>query len=304
MGPAGSAVTPVGPGPVTLQAPTVTVTGSIGAGLGIYPGQWWTPLGPLAFSPSVAVGDSEQTVTGNKTTYGRIYDFVMMEVWGGRKLEMQLYQRYRVTTDSTVAQPDPHESANHHHPAEPHRLPTHLYLADYLAAQLRTRSGINDPTLIANAGPWWTKQTYQGTLQWLMRWNQTFTTRTTATGTLEHAADYFAPDSNTGEYLQADHSKYSAYGEFQIRIYPLPEVSALYIYQTTGVTRWFGSGVGAFEAWEIQPAGGTIWRVGDKMYLDAQFTYDYLYCMSGSACSRHVESASAPVLHHESLGLW
>jgi hypothetical protein len=285
MGPAGSAVTPVGPGPVTLTSPTVTVTGSIGAGLGIYPGQWWTPLGPLAFSPSVAVGDSEQTVTGNKTTYGRIYDFVMMEVWGGRKLEMQLYQRYRFETVENGAQPSPHEDKTT--TILQNRIVYRPIFTSPITLLLNYGSdrGINDPTLIANAGPWWTKQTYQGTLQWLMRWNQTFTTRTTATQTLEHATDYFAPDSSSGEYLPADHSKYSTYGEFQIRIYPLPEVSALYIYQTTGVTRWFGSGAGSFEAWEIQPAGGTIWRVGDKMYLDAQFSYDYLGCMSGISCS-------------------
>jgi len=285
MGPAGSALTPIGPGPIILQAPTVAVTGSIGAGLGIYPGQWWTKLAPLALSPSVAVGDSEATETGKKTTYGRIYDFVVLEVWGGRRLEMQLYQRYRVTTASTEAQPDSHDTATS--TILQNRIVYRPIFTSPITLLLnygRDRN-VNDPTLISNAGPWSTKETYQSTLQWLMRWNQKFTTRTTATGTLEHAADFFAPDSLTGEYLPADHSKYSAYGEFQVRIYPLPEVSALYIYQTTGVTRWFGSGAGAFEAWEIQPAAGTIWRVGDKMYLDAQFSYDYLGCMSGIACS-------------------
>jgi len=76
------------------------------------------------------VGDSEETVTGKKTTYGPHLRLVVMEVWGGRKLEMQLYQRYRVTTVSTEVQPDSHETATKHHPAEPHRLPAHLYLAD------------------------------------------------------------------------------------------------------------------------------------------------------------------------------
>ncbi len=284
-GPAGSAFTPPGPGPGTIQAPTVTVTGSIGAGLGIYPGQWWAKLAPLALSPSVAVGDSEQSVAGVKTTYNRIYDFVVLEVWGGRKLEMQLYQRYRVTTTASVAQPDSHDSAT-----------TTILLNRIVYRPIFTSPvtlllnyegdrGVNDPTLIADAGPWWNKETYQSTLQWLMRWNQVFTTRSTATGTLEHTSDFFAQDPVTSEYQPADHSKYSTYGEFQIRIYPLADVSALYIYQTSGVSRWFGSGAGAYEAWEFEPAAGVIWRVGDKMYLDAQFSYDYLYCMSGTACA-------------------
>jgi hypothetical protein len=284
-GPAGSAITPVGPGPMTIQAPTVTVTGSIGAGLGIYPGQWWAKLAPLALSPSVAVGDSEQTAAGVKTTYSRIYDFVVMEVWGGRRLEMQLYQRYRITTTEDIAQPDPHESAST--TILQNRIVYRPIFTSPITLLLNYGHdrGLNNPAVLGNAGLWWDKETYQTTLQWLMRWGDKLTTRTTATGTLERTSDYFTQEGTSNVYLSADHSKYSAYGEFQFRIYPLPEVSALYIYQTTGVTRWFGSGAGAFEAWELLPAGGAIWRVGDKMYLDAQFSYDYLYCMSGTACT-------------------
>ncbi len=300
-GPAGSAITPVGPGPLILQAPTATVTGSIGAGLGIYPGQWWSKLAPLAFSPSVAVGDSEQTVTGSKTTYGRVYDFVVMEVWGGRKLEMQLYQRYRVTTSESDAQPEPYESAVT--TILQNRIvyrPIFTSPITLLLNYSRDR-GINDPTLISNAGPWWTKESYQSTLQWLMRWNQVFTTRSTATGTLERTSDSFAADANSGEYLPADHSKYSAYGEFQIRIYPLPEVSALYIYQTSGVMRWFGSGTGAFEAWEA-PAGRWCDMAHGRQAVSrrgAQLRLPWLY-VRHCVLSR-VEGASTPVLHHESV---
>ncbi len=210
---------------------------------------------------------------------------MVLEVWGGRKLEMQLYQRYRVTTTSTDAQPEPYESATT--TILQNRIVYRPIFTSPITLLLNYAKdrGINDPTLISNAGPWWTKESYQSTLQWLMRWNQTFTTRSTATGTLERTSDSFAAGADSGEYLPADHSKYSVYGEFQIRIYPLPEVSALYIYQTSGVARWFGSGVGAFEAWELLPAAGVIWRLGDKLYLDAQFSYDYLGCMSGIACA-------------------
>jgi hypothetical protein len=270
---------------MTIQAPTVTVTGSIGAGVGIYPGQWWPTLAPLAFSPSVAIGDSEQSVANLKTTYSRTYDFVGLEVWGGRKLEMQLYQRYRVTTTASDSEPNVHESEvdtilQNRIVYRPIFTSPIMLLLNYEGDRK-----LNDPTLIASAGPWSDKKTYLSELQWLMRWNQTFTTRSTAMGTLEQTADMYVLNSATSGYDASDHSLYSAYGEFQIRIYPLAEVSALYVYQTSGVKRWFGSGTGAYEAWELLPAAGVIWRMGDKAYLDGSFTYDYRYCMAGTACA-------------------
>jgi len=262
------------------------VTGSIGVGLGIYPGQWWAKLAPLALSPSVALGDSEQTVAHLKTTYGRIYDFVMMEVWGGRKLEMQLYQRYRVSTTASEAQPDIHENAIT--TISQNRIVYRPIFTSPITLLLNYEGdrNVNDPAVLPDAAPWADKETYLSTLQWLMRWNDKFTTRSTATGTLEHTTNtYTLVDSTTNRYEQTDHTLYSAYAEFQIRIYPLAEVSALYIYQTSGVKRWFGSGNGGYEAWEILPAAGVIWRMGDKAYLDGSFTYDYRYCMAGSACT-------------------
>jgi hypothetical protein len=279
-GPAGSAITPPGPGPIALQSPTRTVTGSVGGGLGIYPGQWWPKLGPLAFSPSVAVGDSEKSVNFLKTEYDRVYDFVGTEVWAGRKLEMTFYQRYRYSTTGS----DAHESASmtvlqNRIVYRPIFTSPITLLANYEGDRT-----LNDPSLIPSSAPWANKDTYQNTLQWLMRWSQLLTTRTTALGTLEHTSNTYMQDQN-GAYLSANHSKYSLGGEFQIRLYPLADVAALYIYQSTGFLRWFCSGDDAFQAWEIIPAAGVIWRLGDKIYLDGHFNYDYYHCMSGTTCS-------------------
>jgi hypothetical protein len=64
-------------------------------------------------------------------------------------------------------------------------------------------------------------------------------------------------------------------------------VSALYIYETTAFYRIFCSGDDSYQAWQFMPATGVIWRLGDKIYLDGHFNYDYLHCMSGAytACT-------------------
>jgi hypothetical protein len=278
--PAGAAFTPPGPGPLTLQGPTRTVTGSVGAGLGIYPGQWWPKLAALAFSPSVAVGDSEQSVDDLKTTYDRTYDFVILEVWAGRKLEMQLYQRYRYTTTGEDA----------HQNAVTTILQNRLVYRPIFTSPITLLVNYEgDRTLnLASLGGWADKQTYQNMLEWLMRWNQTLTTRTRALGSLERTSNFYTEVGDA--QIQSDHSKYSAGGELQFRLYPLAEVAALYIYQTTGVTRWFGTGTGAYEAWEIMPAAGVIWRMRDKIYLDARVNYDYLTCISAATACVPVSS--------------
>lgn len=291
---AGSAITPVGsggPGQSCWQGPLRSTTGSMGAALGIYPGQWWARLGPLALVPSVAVGDQEQSSDGVKTGYDRFYDYVISEVWAGRKLEVQLYQRYRLATTAA----DGHDNGSltilqNRIVYRPVFTSPITLLVNYEGDRLPI-----DPTQVTSDDPWMLKRTYQGTLQWLMRWNQLFTSRTQAIGSLERTSNYYTQDPNTKTYLAVDHAKYSGYGELELRFYPLPDVSALFIFQRTGVTRWHCAGSDAFEAWEFIPAAGLIWRVGDKMYLDGRVSYDQLYCMSGAATAC---SNSATILPH------
>jgi hypothetical protein len=272
-----------------LQSPTRTVTGTIGGALGIYPGQWWPKLGPLAFSPSIAVGDSEKSVDFVKTEYGRVYDFVGSEVWAGRKLELSFYQRYRYT----LAGFDAHESDST--TVLQNRI---VYRPIFTSPITLLANYEGDRKLnvdIPNAGPWSNKSTYQNTLEWLNRWSQVFTTRTRAYGNLEHTTNTYTSSTDSSlvtTYTPSNHDKYSLGGEVQFRFYPLADVSALYIYATTTFYRIFCNGGelssnDSFQAWQLFPATGVIWRLGDKIYLDGHFNYDYLHCMSGAytACT-------------------
>ena len=281
-GVAGSAVTPPGPpGAASLQGPSRTVTGSIGGSLGIYPGQWWPKLSPLAFLPSVAVGDSESTNVNVQQQNDNVYDFVGTEVWAGRKLELMLYQRYRYTLTGQSGQENASMTVLQNRIVyRPIFTSPFTLLLNYEGDRLLNDLGL-DPT----AAPWAETQTHQDMLEWLMRWSQVFTTRTRLKFGLEHTTGTFVMDAETQAPHDANHSKYSYGGELQLRIYPLADVSALYIYVSTEWKQWDQRGDDPYTAWEFIPTCGVIWRLGDKLYLAGHVYYDQTQCLSGSTCT-------------------
>jgi hypothetical protein len=278
----GSAVTPPGPlGNAVLQAPSRSVQGSIGGSLGIYPGQWWPKLSPLGFQPSLAVGDSERTDSDAQQQRDHVYDFVGTEVWAGRKLEMMLYQRYRYTLSGQTGQENGSMTVLQNRIVyRPIFTSPFTLLINYEGDRI-----LNDLGLDPDAAPWAETQTHQDMLEWLMRWNQVFTTRTRLKFGLEHTTGTFVMDAATQSSHDANHSKYSYGGELQLRIYPLADVSALYIYASTEWKQWDQRGDDPYTAWEFIPTCGVIWRLGDKLYLDGHVYYDQTKCLSGSTCT-------------------
>jgi hypothetical protein len=290
-GPAGSTVVPLGsaatppgpPGNAVLQAPSRSVQGSIGGSLGIYPGQWWPTLSALGFQPSVAVGDSERTEVDKQQQRDHFYDFVGTEVWAGRKLEVMLYQRYRYTLSGE----DGHDNGSmtvlqNRIVYRPVFTSPFTLLINYEGDRTP-----NDQDLVhAPASPWAVTQNHQDMLEWLMRWNQVFTTRTRLKFGLERTSGTFV-QAEQSTFLPANHSKYSYGGELQVRVYPLADVSALYLYASTEWKQWDQGGDYPWTAWEFLPTFGVIWRLGDKLYLDGHLFYDQKYCLSGAieACA-------------------
>jgi len=280
----GSGVLPPGPpGSLPLIEPGRTMTGTFGGSLGIYPGQWWSKLTPLALVPSLTVGDTEESKQGVKTQLERVHDYVVNEVWAGRKLEMALYQRYRYTTTG----PDQYENAS------TTMLTNRIVYRPVFTSPITLRANyqqdrsLNDPaTVPASIGPWASKQSQSNELEWLMRWNQVITTRAKLKLGYEHTSDLVVTDKD-GKSTSANHTKYIYGGEFQVRFYPLEDVSALFVYLSTEYRQHDQNGDGAYTAWEILPEGGVIWRLGDKLYLYAKLPLDYIHCLSsvGTACT-------------------
>ena len=281
-GPAGSAVLlPGAPQTAVVGGPDRDSQGSLGVSLGIYPGAWLPVLAPLAVVPSVAIGDGEHSTDTVKTQYSRVYDYVGTEVWAGRKLEISLYQRYRYTTTGPMADQNATMTVLQNRIVyRPIFTSPITLLVNYEGDRSRD---VLAPSYVP--GLWAETQTHADMLEWLMRWTHILTTRARLKGGLELTSNTFVPDPNTQANTPANHSKYSYGGEIQLRLYPLPDVSALYIYVSAEYKQWDSRGDAAYTAWELIPMGGVIWRLGDKLYLDGYVNYDYLHCLSGVATS-------------------
>ena len=281
-GPAGAAVLlPGAPQTAVVGGPDRDSQGSLGVSLGIYPGAWLPVLAPLAVVPSVAIGDGEHSTDTVKTQYSRVYDYVGTEVWAGRKLEISLYQRYRYTTTGPMADQNATMTVLQNRIVyRPIFTSPITLLVNYEGDRSRD---VLAPSYVP--GLWAETQTHADMLEWLMRWTHILTTRARLKGGLELTSNTFVPDPNTQANTPANHSKYSYGGEIQLRLYPLPDVSALYIYVSAEYKQWDSRGDAAYTAWELIPMGGVIWRLGDKLYLDGYVNYDYLHCLSGVATS-------------------
>jgi hypothetical protein len=300
-GPGGSGVVPPGPpGGLTLVNQGRNVTGTAGGSIGIYPGQWWAKLTPLALVPGLTVGSNRETTLDFKTKDNRVYDYVITEVWAGRTLEAMLYQRYRYSLDGA----DGHEDSSmimlqNRVVYRPIFTSPITLLANYEGDRT-----LNDPTVVGNAvGPWAAKQTHSDQLEWLMRWNQLLTTRMRLKLGYEHVSDTVVATGGTSGTGTAstgngpNHTKYLYGGELQVRFYPLEDVSALFIYLTLEYKQHTQSGDGPYTAFEMIPEAGVIWRLGDKLYLYAKLPFDYLHCLSGDANACVTTNRLAPYLY-------
>jgi hypothetical protein len=285
MSPSTSALTPVGPGAVTVAPPTRTVQATIGGALGIFPGQWLKLLAPAAIQPQISIADNETTVDQFKTQYNRVYRFDNRAVWAsGGRVDLELYQLHQ---EAVTAQ-------DHHKNAVQTLLQNRIVYRPIFSSPISLRLNYQDTRSlnVFDAGlnlPAWADQTlYQGILQWLMRWNAVLTTLSTFTFNITDTANFLNKDPATLLVTVYSNRQYQVGPEEEFRFYPLREAATLYLYQRDGLFRWFGHGDGASNGISYYVAAGGIWRMGDKIYLDGGVQYDNLTCLSqptqGSAC--------------------
>jgi hypothetical protein len=281
LGPTVGALTPPGPGVVTLGPPKRSVKASIGGALGIFPGQWWKALAPAAMEPQLSVADTENTIDRTKTQYDRVYRFDNRAVWaGGGKLELELYQLYQVSV--TRANQDQGVHQNAEQTQSRNRITYRPIPTSSITLRLNyqdTRQ-INDPNMVGGSTSSWADQVlYEAILEWLRRWNRVITTRGRLTLDDTITSNYANRDPNSGLNFY-NNTQYKAGPELELRFFPLQEAAALYLYQRDGVFRMFGHGEGAADGISYYIAVGGIWRVGDQIYLDWGVQYDSLTCLA------------------------
>ena len=286
MSPSVSALTPVGPGAISVAPPTRAVQATIGGALGIFPGQWLKLLAPAAIQPTVSIADNETSVDQIKTQYNRVYRFDNRAVWAsGGKFDLELYQLHQ---EAVTAQ-------DHHKNATQTLLQNRIVYRPLFSSPITlrlnyqdTRTRYDDPSYGSSVGSWGDQTLYQGILQWLMRWSQLLTTLSTFTLDITDTGNFLNKDPATLLVTAYNNRQYQVGPEEEFRFYPLKEAATLYLYQRDGVFRWFGHGDGTSNAISYYVAAGGIWRMGDKIYLDGGVEYDNLTCLSqptaGSAC--------------------
>lgn len=272
-----TSIIPPGPGVMTIVPPTRTARTSVGAGLGIYPGQWWKVLAPAALEPQISIGNSETTENQTKTIFSRVYRYENRAVWIGQgKWDVELYQ----LRQTTVAQDDRHETDRIT------QLRNRLVYRPVPESPITLRlnyldtKGLNDPEKGAPANSRFDRANYEGVLEWMMRWNRVLTTRSRANFVTTVNSNVLYKDATTGAVSFFDGTQYQAGPDIEFRFFPLQEVAALYIFQRDGLYRLFGNGEGAMDALSFFVEAGTIWRLGDKIYLDGAIRYDGTSCLS------------------------
>ena len=312
LGPNFSALTPPGPTPPVPGAwypppSTRTVQATIGGSLGIFPGQWATLLAPAAIQPTVSISDNESSADQAKELgfdpakaeyvlarkdYNRIYRFDNRAVWAsGAKLDLELYQLHQV---SVTAQ-------DHHESATQTQLQNRIVYRPIFSSPITLRlnyqdtSSLNDPSLGGVPGSWADQTLYQGILQWLMRWNAVLTTLATYTFDITTTSNFLNKDPKTLLVTEYNNRQYHTGPEIELRFYPLRDAATLYLYQRDGVFGLFGHGNGATEGISFYFGAGTIWRMGDKIYLDGGVQYDGLRCLlpGGPASSTSTMACTA-----------
>jgi hypothetical protein len=236
------------------------------------------------------VTDDEKAVGLLKTGLERDYRLDDRAVYASSgKFSAQLYERYQVST----VDEDMHLSAVQtevdnlfiFRPIPTSPITLQFNYLDVAALNAST-------AVAAGAGAWNDETNYTTILEWLMRWNHFITTHPKATVELGTTRGMATPDPSNDQVMDVmDYNQWQAGLELELRFYPLPDASRLYVMQHSGLFRLFGEDLGAtkgaIEAFQWYVGAGTIWRVGDNIYLNTQWDWKQTSCVGApgsSAC--------------------
>lgn len=277
LGPENSSVVPPGPGAFTPLTPTRTAKATVGGEIGIYPGQWWTRLAPLAIVPRLAVSNDESSTGDEKTAYRRTWDMFNRAVWaGGGKLEAELTQRYVYSVTAEDRHPDLKSTEIRN------RVVYRPLFTSPITLRLNYQDSqaLNTDADAALAGQWAQKTNYFGQLEWLMRWNSVLATRPRTDILVTRSDGLVVRDPTTQSATVNHNTQYQVGGDLEWRFYPLKDISALYLYQRDGVWRLFGDGTGSTSSILFVAAAGVILRLGDNVYFLTDLLYQKSSCSS------------------------
>jgi hypothetical protein len=265
--------------------------GSLGTALGIYPGQWWSKLTAVVIEPRYSIAADDRSENDLRMLQTRTHRFDNRAVYaGGGKLDLDLYQLW----ERGLAEEDQHRTS------ERLELRNRVVWRPKPTSPLTFRlnyaslKSLNDTTLGVAAPDFGRNQTYETVVEWLQRWNKTFTTKLKWSYGHGITSDLLVAGTTTGTSAKVKSYTQERTGpETELRIFPLEEVAKLFLIQRNGVFYLWGqdkagtaaADQGHIDGWEWYVAGGAIWVIGDKMYLDGEVLFRQTRCLDPTQLS-------------------
>jgi len=253
--------------------------GSLSGTLGIYPGQWWSPLAAVVFEPRYSVANDEKAEGNLRTMFQRVHRFDNRAAYSGDgKLELELYELYEVA----FAEADQHVTARNLELRN--RLIYRPTFASPITLRLnyRLQKLLNDLEAMPEAPGFGQQATWEAIGEWLMRWNPKITTRLKSTWSLGLTQDQVNVDTLSKLATLQEYRQHRVGGEVELRLFPLEDAAQLFLIQRNRVFRLFGDGDGSAEAVAYDFAAGAIWTLGDNLYLDGEVAYRRTKCLGGT----------------------
>ena len=267
---------------VTNPVPVRTSNATIAGQLGIYPGEWIAVLTPVAIDTRYSVGNEARADGAFKTINHRLQRVDNRMSYNGMgQLEVQLYEVFQISRiGETQEEDERHLELRNRVVFRPtHSSPITLRL-DYVTSRARNDLGV-DPAV----APWGLVNTYEGALEWLMRWTTKFSTKVKTTYTVADTQHLLFVDPTTQLGQRQDFTQQQVKPELELRFLVQKETGSFFLIERNQVFKQYGSGEGAQQLVGGAVAVGVIWSEGDNVYLDTEVSYQQTHCLVREACS-------------------
>lgn len=274
--------------PISVRSARAVTAGS----LAVLPGAWWAALSPLLIEPRVSVAGEQSAEGSLRTGQEQVLRLDNRAIWAGHgKVDVELLELYEESRGGQEQAVGARKLELRNRVVFRPR-PTMPLTARFNFTRQETA---NDLTLVPTAPPFGAQLGWEGALEWLRRWNPNFTSMVRGVYGRSDTQGLVQPGpTGQGGVLQ-EFRQHRLGGELELRAYRTSEASNLFVVQRNRAYRLFGTGEGATEAVALDLAGGVVWALGDKLYLDGEVAWRQTVCLD-SRCVASRELAPRVLL--------
>jgi hypothetical protein len=263
---------------VTSTTRVRSTKGTFAAQLSTFPGQWRAALTPVLLETRYSLTADERTEDELRKVSRRVHRVDHRFVYAGTgHLELELYQ----VVELAFAGQDAHRDGRRLEAGN--RLVYRPIFASPITLRVDYQEvqSANDLARLAAAPAYGTQRTWEGALEWLMRWTRSVTTVLKGAGSRAESRDVLSADAVTGEPRVGRFVQYRAGPELELRVLVPGSAGSLYVAERQQLYRLFGDGDGAVRGLGLEASLGVIWTLGDAVYLDVAVAYSRLGCQAG-----------------------